>query len=365
MGTGRAKVLLGEDPPAMLRSVRFAHVLLAGSLVGGVVFVVGAGCRDATQVTLDISLHNASCNEIHGTAVTVGVEAADTEARVAAEYVTGSTAACDLNPTSVGGVPTHEIGTLVVTPSDTGRASIIVVVAYDQIAPSSCKPPLYKGCIVARRQFSFANHTQVVLPITIDPICKDVPCDAFSTCRTGKCFKANTDCTDGTCLEPGDPGDGGTSADGQVIPDTGVDSSMPDSSKADGGTDSGLDGASDGSLDSGTDADSGDSSVANPGVVPYCNGTTLHCTGPNGMPADQTCLPMQECCMQPTVLGMQPVCSPQGTCLVLNRYCCPGGPDYCGAGNACNVLISGGVIDINANKCGAVVVVPPPPPPPQ
>ena len=206
----------------------------ASAALGALGLALGPGCRDATQVTVEISLaQRASCAETNGTAITVGTEPGMTQQRVADEFVTATTDSCT--------EATHEIGTLVVTPGGNGHGSIIVVVAYDKaIVPSSCKPPLFKGCIVARRQFTFSDHQQLHLPITIDPQCKDVPCDAFSTCRTGKCFSSDVSCNGDGCLEPGDPGDGGTSVDGQVIPDTGVvDGQLP---FVDGGGDSAVDG---------------------------------------------------------------------------------------------------------------------------
>jgi hypothetical protein len=296
----------------MLGVRKLSLIVSASAAVGLLGLALAPGCRDATQVTVDISLtKRASCTETNGTAITVGTEPAMTQQRVADEFVTATTNACT--------EATHEIGTLVVTPGGNGRGSVIVVVAYDKtIVPSSCKPPLFKGCIVARRQFTFNDHQHVRLPITIDPDCKDVPCDAFSTCRTGKCFSSDVSCTDDSCLEPGDPGDGGTSLDGQVIPDTGVDSPV-EGGGLDGG---GLDGAgNDATLDAPIDGPPTDGAIGTDGSTPggvACMGGVLQCPAP-ATPCNGT---LQSCC-GPTVGGPATCNAGVSTCgLGMKKYCC-------------------------------------------
>ncbi|MDB5214636.1 MAG: Xanthine/uracil/thiamine/ascorbate permease family protein [Myxococcaceae bacterium] len=302
--------------------MRRVRILLHATTIAGVfVLALAPGCRDATQATIDISLTKlAHCTETNGTAITVGVDPTATEDRVAHEFVTATTSACD--------PATGEIGTLVLTPSS-GHASVIVVVAYDKVSPASCKPPLYKGCIVARRQFSFTDHRHITMPISIDPDCKDVPCDAFSTCRTGKCFSADVACTGDNCLQPGDPGDGGTALDAEVIPDTGI--------PIEGSVDGSMDGAAtdsstgtDGSSDAGTDADdSGSDAGGVDGSVPdgvYCdvNGNLL-------CPAPTVCNTGSAGCQ--TATG--PLCRPAFTACMAGetQYCCANAP--CPVGKAC------------------------------
>ena len=299
--------------------MRLSRVALGLAGLAAAALLVGPGCRDATQVTLDISLVRAECRETHGTAITVGVSPKETEDHAALEYVTASTESCDVN--------TRQIGTLVITPTDPNRASVIVVVAYDQVRASSCKPPLYTGCIVARRQFSFSDHRNLHLPITIDPICKDVPCDAFSTCRTGKCFSSElAACDEGSCPEPGDPGDGGTSEDGQVQPDVGP---LP---VPDGSIDAGTDGSSSDASDASDAADVVDGSV--PAAAARCdvNGNILHCADPAG--GDVSCATSANfCCDTSPTVRFQ--CNPQlpAACTTA-RYCCATadctGSDVCG-----------------------------------
>lgn len=205
-----------------------------------------------------------------------------------------------------------------------------MVVAYDaSIVPSSCRPPLYTGCIVARRQFSFSEYQQLHLPITIDPECKDVPCDAFSTCRTGKCFKSEVTCADGRCLEPGDDGSGGTSDAGVVIPDAGGDGAMP---PVDAGSDSSADATTDGPDDGGALGDGGIDLEAGPGGAVGCNGTGLMCPAPTACGGTA-----QSCC---GTGGDAPVCSPVGSCQAgSTRYCCRDAD--CTAGKFCIFVVSG------------------------
>ena len=310
--------------------------------------VLGSGCRDATQVTLDVTLaKSALCTEINGTAITVGVDPASTEDRVAHEYVTATTSSCDPG--------TREIGTLVLTPSDSGRASVIVVVAYDKVTAASCKPPLFKGCIVARRQFSFTDHRHVQMPISIDPDCRDVPCDAFSTCRSGKCFSSEAACTGDTCAEPGDPGDGGTAVDGQVIPDTGT---PVDGAVDGGGTDGG---GTDGSIDPDSGPDGGNDAPADgPPSSTRCN--------PPGGPGTLVCASMScsgstnYCCGATSDTA---TCSTTPCAPAVPHYCCDG--TDCGGASACSVaaVAAGGAVGGGGiGLCSGGVVPPPPPPPP-
>ena len=302
---------------------------------GGAVVATAPGCRDATQMTLDIALTpRAQCTEIHGTAITVGVDPSATESRVRDEYVTAATSACEPS--------TRSIGTLVLTPGDSDTASVVVVVAYDQVSPSSCKPPAYKGCIIARRRFSFASHTHLTMPITIDPDCKDVPCDAFSTCRTGVCFNSDVTCNGDECNEPGATPDGGTSEAGQVSPDASFDGPPGDGAMdaADAADASDSADASDAA-----DANGGDASVGNGAACVQADGDRLHC---GGMLCDGT---LKTCC------GATPAaattCGGVAVCLT-TRYCCAA--TDCTGGQKCTrpVEIARIPRDANPNPNGGV-----------
>ena len=200
-----------------MRAVRF---LAAISLTTGLVTVVA--CQEPTQVTVEVRLDTAKCSEIHGTAINVGVFPEDTQRKVLSKYPNAETTDCD--------DASQRIGTLVVTPSEEERGSIIVVTSYGQQRnPTECQPPEFKDCIVARRQFTFTKHRRLFLPITIDPTCVNVPCDAFSTCRKGACFPSEAEpCEAGEkCLEPGETATGGTDRDAAIDPDTGITTPKP------------------------------------------------------------------------------------------------------------------------------------------
>jgi hypothetical protein len=284
-----------------------------------------AGCRSATQITLEIGLSKrALCTETSGTAITVGVDAAVTEKRVGDGYVNATTDACNEN--------TKAIGTLVLTPTDAGHASVVVIVAYGGASTPSCKPPLYKGCVVARRQVTFTSHAGLHMPITIDPNCKDVPCDAFSTCRSGACFSSSAACDGDVCTEPGATEDGGTNPDAAIIPDTGVDGPIDTKDGGEGGTDAGQD-ATDGSDGSGD---------AEPNL--RCESGILHCTGATLCSAGNV-----SCCAS---MGA-PVCVSMGTfCTIQTKpqYCCTN-PNCGGPGDVCN-----GATATTPGTCGPGVV---------
>lgn len=306
-----------------MRYLRVVAALLGVVGAGG--FLLGVGCRDATQATLDISLSkNAQCTEIHGTAITVGVDPVDTEERLKQQFITASTQICDPGSRS--------IGTLVVTPGDSSRASIIVVAAYTETDAAKCAPPAFKGCIVARRRFAFTEYRQLRMPITLDPDCADVPCDAFSTCRSGKCFASESTCSGDTCTEPGAIEDGGTSDEGSVVPDTGV---------PDGGTDTG---APDGASDGGT----GDGSVVDGGGAPYCASTILRCRSSSS--PDVACgTSAATCCDTAQRTGD---CTVDGNTCTGARYCCV--QSDCLAGQKCVGATSTSPGSCNKEDAGTV-----------
>lgn len=248
----------------------------------------GPGCQDPTQVTLDLSLDKkAKCEEITvgGTAITVGVEPRATEEEVTSGFVSAKTNACD--------GATNKIGTLIITPSDSGKAAVIVVVGYKGKDPTTCRSPLYEGCIVARRRFVFAEHTRLRMPINIDPDCANVPCDAFSTCNRGTCVSSETKCSDSECETPGTLPDGGLD-EGSIVLD--ANPAPPD---APASTDGGLEDGSGGDGDAGLNGSS-------------CNGTNLLCGNTGG-----TCIGPSSCCSG--------VCGPQNSCAPNTQLCCMSG----------------------------------------
>lgn len=347
--------------------MRAARFFAAISITAGLVAVVA--CQEPTQVTVDVRLDTAKCSEIHGTLINVGVFPEDTQDKVKQRYPNAQTTDCD--------EASARIGTLVVTPSDAERGSIIVITSYGpKHDPTECQPPLFTDCIVARRQFTFTKHRRLSLPITIDPTCVNVPCDAFSTCRKGACFPSEAEpCGAGErCLEPGETAGGGTDLDAAVTPDApgndtgpGPDSGADaDASQSDGPLSDGplvdgpplVDGAPDGPTAPDSAVDAG------PGVT--CDGNNrIICP-----PVPMACVPTgTNACCRSSMPGNPVECAAKSGDICpsshpLGRYCCStadcGPNEECPAGmpgqvrQCCSTVDSGQALG-PAPTCAAAI----------
>jgi len=302
-----------------------------GRLVVVVVFALAAtgallapGCKDATQATLEIKIAKTElCASLGGTAIAVGADRNEVETRISS-FVTAETRDCN--------AATGSIGSLVVTPGEGGSSAVIVAVAFDTArarTATDCKPPAYAGCVVARRFFAFSDHKNLRIPITIDPECLDVPCNATSTCRKGNCY----DSTAIDNVEPGDDGFGGASEAGIV--DGAVDGFTPDGSKPDGASDGGADGSiegGDGATDAPVDGSSQDGGPFSSGKD-YCMGTTLVCPAFVDGGGPLFCNGVGQACCNDDGLGF--VCRPQASCSAANRRACCTASDCVGNGGKC------------------------------
>ena len=150
-------------------------------------------CKEPTQVTLDIRSSN-DCSALRGVHIGVAGMPAEAEGRIGA-FLSAEAPKCD------PGV--REIGTLVLTPGESGRAAVIIVAGVSSDV-KECLRPDYKGCVVARRSLSFVESRPLVVPILIDFACKDVPCDVDTTCKNGECISAELLCDEEGCI-PKDP----------------------------------------------------------------------------------------------------------------------------------------------------------------
>lgn len=168
----------------------------------GVVFLstifAAEACLAPTQVTVVVET-DVPCGELKGVTLTVSdrPEGAETKG-----FVTAETGECQ-----AGG----RVGTLVLTPSDSGRAAVVVVAGVTRPARACNAANGYEGCIVARRLVSFIDHTALVVPIRLEVDCLNVPCNAISTCSKGKCVSSETSCDGADCSKFGVASDGGTS----------------------------------------------------------------------------------------------------------------------------------------------------------
>ena len=257
--------------------IRLASKRAIVAAIGSITLVVTAGwgseaCRDATQVTVDIRTLGIPCSSLKGVSIVVARGPQEAEDRMGLGSLSAQVerGVCD----------GARVGTLVLTPNEP-RGAIVVAARVSDDPASTCKPPLYRGCIVARRSFTFLDHVSGTLPITLEVACADVPCDVVSSCRSGTCVSSETTCSEGTqrCESPAEP---------VVLADGGVEDSR-DGASADGSN------LVDGALvDSGRDgSDAGDGSVATR------DGATNECPLQNGTKPDCKTLGTSAVCCAP------------------------------------------------------------------
>lgn len=225
-----------------------------------VCIALAASCREPTQITLRITT-SEKCADLTGVQIVVGPDADIAQGRFAKHSPAAVTHDCTASGT------TNLIGTLVVTP---GQSAGIVIVAagvtqggVEGPEPAACADKdSEKHCIIARRSFSFIDHTSLTLPIDLDPLCVGKVCDPASTCFKGSCVNDAVGCQGDACGLPQETGTGSGS----------------DASSSDGAYDADMDGAfaDDGSMtDSGAHMDAGsmvDGTVfgMTDGSVPTC-----------------------------------------------------------------------------------------------
>lgn len=209
------------------------------------------------------------------------------------------------------------VGSLVVVPgsSDDAQLSVRVVLGVDRDA-RTCAPPKYDGCIVARRLLRYTPHERLRLPITLDADCKNVPCDAASTCAKGACVSAEVDLS--SC----------TSDRGCVVPDRVVDPPAP------------IDGGPDGSTEGGSDA------AADQTSQDAISDAPMDAASDGGSPGKVDCR-TSTCALQ----GPTPVCcydrpSKTGTCVPMVTICPAGPPTF--------TITCDGPEDCPGTKCCAV-----------
>lgn len=288
-----------------MRRIRLLSLqLLACALVA----VAAQSCRTPTQVTLDLST-DVACADLKGVDIIVAPGARAAEERALLRYSAASTDACS------GG----HIGTLVVTPG-AGEGAVVIIAGLVNRA-SSCVPPRYEGCIVARRRFSFIDHVSSTLPVFLAASCIDVPCNETTTCASRKeCVDSTATCSaDGSCSGPAQAGQ--------------------DAGPADGAPPDGEGGRPDGPLDDGSVTEAGAEGGAEGGVIPgpfgACPAVNACPLRPLGKPTP--CAPPMDampigCCRQlasPTF-----VCARVDSCTMGLVACCAGQMD-CPNGTGC------------------------------
>jgi hypothetical protein len=270
--------------------MRRSQKLALSCSTGLALLLVIEACRSPTQMTLDVT-YGGNCADLRGVAIIVGTDPTVSESRIATNLFTTTTSQCA--PAGAG----SRVGTLVVTPNDSiGQGSVVVLGSFDKPVEQCKASEGYFGCIVARRIFSFVAHTALTIEIPLDPDCKNVPCDAVSTCKKGACTDAHVDCGAGGCSQPGQLSDGGTLfVDAPTSPEAAI---AELDSGGGGPTDAG-DAASptDAEIDGGADASSCPANA--PVECPV--GSSLFCGAG------------QSCCQDP-MAGTTASCKPTGQC---------------------------------------------------
>ncbi len=281
------------------------------------------GCRSPTEAVLDVTF-TGQCSDLSSIAFIIGTDPFEADGRIE-EKVFTTTADC---------VAGH-VGTLAITPNEkTNRAAIVVLAGLGKSGKTCSAANGFKDCIIARRTFTFVDHTSLNIPILLDIDCRDVPCNALSTCVKKQCASSEIECTGTGCLPPGQSSDGGTSfVDAPTDPDAFV------HQDGNGGTDGNVpptDGGSDAPPDTGA-----------------CGAPQgLRCTTQSG---DQICAANNVCCYKSggvagtpdaagpdAQLGGAYACSIQGMCGssqndppvdCRSQQECPAGQLCCGSGS--------------------------------
>jgi hypothetical protein len=164
--------------------------------------LVASGCRDATQVRLELTT-DALCDDVRNTSL-----ALSSVAELEDSLPDTTTDRCAPG--------TGRIGSLTVVPADADDSAfgIRVVVGLGKTADACVEDDYQGGCIVARRALRFIPHRTLHVPIKMEVICRDIPCGATQTCKNGFCVDATiadvNSCADPKGCDVGLGGAGGT-----------------------------------------------------------------------------------------------------------------------------------------------------------
>jgi hypothetical protein len=347
-----------------------ARWLTVGSALPTVVLLAD-GCRSATEVKLDIAT-NVVCADMRGVDIVVAADphAAESRAALAGDGTTrrfpsASTSECH------EGTPPRAIGSLVVTPS-AGEGAVVVIAAFGTARLDDCKAPSFAAtCIVARRRFTFIDHTAPEMTILLDPDCAGVPCNESSTCVGKKCVDSTVDCSSGTCGAPGISPDGGTIVvDGasplDVVPPPPPGDGAPPPPPPD---DAAVDALPDAPPDAPVDAVAADGGAVTCGTylcadTVTCDSDPVCCYPPSG--AMGTCTQVNACAN-----GLAVCCNDQRDCnMAAGERCCASTPTF-GPGTVISCVAPGQTCyevchvfglagQCNGGNCTGTAYTPPP-----
>ena len=185
---------------------------LGASLVGLIpltAIVVAVSCRDATQITVEITT-DVPCV---GLADDAGTSAApepglfSKNGRVAL-WLTDPTTPQTVARSCVQDGARSRVGTIAIVPSGATDERVSVTVAINAKDPTQSEQCNQTSpstdCIVARRTVGFIPHTPLTLPIHLSLACAGVVCEKGYTCDDGSCVPADVTCQNETCRTDND-----------------------------------------------------------------------------------------------------------------------------------------------------------------
>lgn len=187
-----------------------------------------SACLTPTQVTFEVRT-DIACDDVASVALAVG-PAGTVEDKAPVALTRACSADGKLN--FVGSYAVIPEGKLV----EVGARVTLAVTGVD--LETNCNAAnAYRGCVVARRVVSFVPHRALVVPIELLLVCKDVACEANSTCnKLGRCVPAKVElegCEDDVCRKTEGP-PGGSSSTPAASATRSSWSAMPDHVVADG-----------------------------------------------------------------------------------------------------------------------------------
>lgn len=194
---------------------------------GAGAIALGAACRTASPTSITLTIRtDLSCDDLKTVSVAVAAPS-EVDAKPPGTVTTACTPLDQELST---------VGSLVVVPSGANDAEVGVRVlgGVTKIADRCTAESGFRGCVVARRLLRFVPEKEIEVTIDLRLECRDVGCDATTTCVAGAtCAPATLDgtrCVDAPCgadalgsggptVTPSPPDGGGptTSPDGGPI----------------------------------------------------------------------------------------------------------------------------------------------------
>ncbi len=173
------------------------------------------GCREATQVTFDIST-DVACDQVADDAlgITVGLDGQTEQGEATARVTKTQFTECRADGTAAA-VGTYTVYPPANTDPDTiiSFKAVLAARPWVDLATDCTAAKNYAGCVVARRTLSYLKGRSLKVPVMLKAECVDTPCDARSSCTTAtRCLSSRIDAAqcavNGTCPDLQAPNEG-------------------------------------------------------------------------------------------------------------------------------------------------------------